>query len=193
MSGSHQPPPGALPPGMGSPDMGDMEDMMAQMQQGNPAPGGQTAPSQQAISSALQGKKPGSSSLGPVQEAKSVVKGVGEGLTDFLPGPLQNILGIKSTDGPEEVARKKQMLQNFNKLEADQQEVVAQKMRQREMEARQKQEEEAHQKQIAQQQQSQDLPVPQGKVRGDAQAGQSKKQNTVNKLQNDRKKMTSAH
>lgn len=196
MSGFQPPPPGAMPPGVGSPDMADeLQDMMAS---GSPQGGAHAAPGSNAVSSMLKGHGAQSTKQaplgGPVQEAKHIAGGVKDHLFDFLPPALKSILGENPNDNPEEAERKRQMLQNYNKLTADEQQFVQKKLQEEEIEKRKKEEEEQHRRQVAAAQSSDDVVVPEGKKTGEAAmgGGKSKKSQTISKLQNDRKKMTSA-
>ena len=84
------------------------------------------------------------------------------------------------------------MLQRYQALNAEQQQVAAKKMQEeqhrKEQEAMEKQEKD----QRAAAEQSDDVVVPQGRPRGEDAAMGSGKKRTVTKLQNDRKKLSSA-
>ncbi|MBW7944466.1 hypothetical protein H3C70_03640 [Patescibacteria group bacterium] len=194
MSGFRPPPPGALPPGAVSPDMADaMQDKMGVNTGTQPVKQG-TSPTSNAVSSMMQGQSHQAPPLGsPVQEAKTIAQDVGSSLFEFLPQELQVILGSKSTDTPEEAERKRKMLQNYQRLTAEDRQYVQKKLQQEQMEKRKKEEEEMRAKQLAAQQ-TEELPVPEGKKTGEAAlgAGRSKKAQTISKLQNDRKKLSSA-
>ncbi|MBW7955855.1 hypothetical protein H3C66_03925 [Patescibacteria group bacterium] len=196
MSGFKSPPPGALPPGLGSPDLSDaMMDQAAAMSQQTAKTG--QLPGSQAVSSLMQGHGGSAKTprplTGPVQEAKYVAKDVAGSFLEFLPPELQSILGGSSSDSPEEAAKKKQMLQRFNQMSAEQQQYVQKKLRSEQIEKQKKEEEEARQRQ-REAAQAEDVPIPQGKVTGEAAmgAGKSKKSQTISKLQNDRKKLSSS-
>ncbi len=194
MSGFRPPPPGSLPPGAASPDMADaMQDMMGANAGTQQAKQG-TSPTSNAVSSMMQGQGHKATPLGsPVQEAKTIAQDVGSSLFEFLPQELQTILGSKSTDTPEEAERKQKMLQNYQRLTAEERQYVQKKLQQEQAEKRQREEEEFRKKQLAAQQ-TDELPVPEGKKTGEAAlgAGRSKKAQTISKLQNDRKKLSSA-
>lgn len=198
MPGPHQPPPGAMPSGAGSPDMGEMMEEMANAQQGS---NNSTSPSstQQALSSAFQGKTPQQQKSGraigsPLTEANYLSEGVAEGLLDFLPGPLKRLLDIRPSDTPEEQQRKQQMIQNYQRMNEEQRQYVLQEA-QKQQELKQRQaEEDAHRQQLEEQRRAQSVQVPQGKRTGDMNAAdQSKKQQAVTKVQNDRKKLSNAN
>jgi hypothetical protein len=110
--------------------MGELMEEMANNQQGTTGSSGQSS-TQQALSSALQGKSPqqqksGSSIGSPVVEAKYLGQGVAEGVLDFLPGPLKSLLNIRPSDTPEEQQRKRQMIQNYQRMNDEQRQYVMQ-------------------------------------------------------------------
>jgi hypothetical protein len=126
------------------------------------------------------------------QEAKYMAEDVAQGLLSLLPDIMQQILGVKSTDKPEEAARKKQMLQRYTQLNDEQQQVVQKQMRESQEKKQKEEEEKAKKRQEEQASASDDLPIPQGTSRGEGGPGASGKQRTTTKLQNDRKKLSSA-
>lgn len=194
MAQPQSPPSGSMPPmsGMPSPDVSSMMQQLQQQKMGGAggpgAIGNQVAPGAQ--SGSPSGKTPRSVGTIP-QEAKYMAEDVAQGLLSLLPDFMQSILGIKSTDSPEEKARKRQMLQRYNEMNADQQRVVQEKMQVAQTKQKQEEEEKLRAKQ-AQEQESSELPMPQGKTRGDAGMGGSAKKRATTKLQNDRKKLSSA-
>ncbi len=197
MSGFRPPPPGSLPPGVGSPDMQDaIQDMVGTQGQKTSTAAGSNNPANNALTSALQGKQgakpqPARSITSPVGEAKYLAQDIAKGVIEFLPGPLKDILGPASTDTPEEAAKKQTMLRRYQQLNAEDQQYVQKKLQADAAIKQKEQEEEMKKKQLAAQQKPA-LEEPQGKVRGDKATGQSNKQRTINKLQDDRKKMKSS-
>jgi hypothetical protein len=196
MPGHHAPPPGALPPGVGSPSMEEaMQDMMGNSKQSATQSSGANA-AKQAMSSALQGKQPGAKPaparpLGsPTQEAKYLAQDIGQGVAEFLPGPLKSLLGVNSGDTSEDANRKRQMLQNYQRMSSEQQQYVQQKLQQEEAIKKQKEQQDAQQRQFQQQQRARSAEVPQGKRTGDMNANRSKKQQAVSKVFQDKNKLT---
>jgi hypothetical protein len=186
MAGFQAPPPGALP-GVGSPDISD-ESIQSML-------GGSSSGSQSATAPHLpKPPKPAPALGSPTEEAKHIASGVGQEFFEFLPPFMKDLLGEKATDSPEEAARKRQMLQNYQKLNAEEQQYVQKKIQKEQMEKRQREEEEFQRRQQLAAAQSSDLPVPEGKKTGEAAmgAGKSQKSQTLSKLQNDRKKMSSS-
>src|SRR5579859_3552270 len=94
------PPPGAIPSGFSSPDL---QSTLTQMTQNGKGGGQQTRP---------VGSLP--------QEAQYIAEDVAKSLLTALPDFMQSMLGVKPTDTPEEAARKKQMLQRYQQLNAEQ-------------------------------------------------------------------------
>ena len=196
MPGHHAPPPGALPPGVGSPSMEEaMQEMVGNSTQSATHPSGAN-PAQQAQSSAFQGKQPGAKPaaarpLGsPTQEATYLAKDIGQGVLEFLPGPLKSLLGVHPGDSSEDANRKRQMLQNYQRMSSEQQQYVQQKLQQEEAMKKQKEQQDAQQRQLLQQQRARSVEVPQGKRTGDMIANQSKKQQAVHKVYQDKNKLT---
>src|SRR5258708_10244736 len=111
---------------------------------------------------------------------------VAQGLLSVLPDFMQQILGIKPTDTPEEANRKKQMLERFNQLTDDQQKVVQQKMKEEQEKKKVEEEEKAKKEQAAQQANQDELAMPQGKTTGEGGPGASSKKRTTMTLQSDR-------
>jgi len=172
-----------MPPGVGSPDMASMEDMLASQ-------GGAGATGSKSNSTPRAAVPVGS----PVQEARQMASGVSEELYEFLPPLIKNLISSKPDDSPEAAARKRQMLQNYQKLNAEDQQFVQKKLQQEQMEKRRREEEEHQRRQQKAAAQSNDLPVPEGKKTGEAAmgGGKSKKSQTINKMQDDRKKLKSS-
>ncbi len=182
------PPPGSVPGGM-SPS--DMEGLMDQTQMGSSANPAQSTTPSPASSSSHSSKTPRPIASLP-QEGKYLAQDVGQGMLELLPDFMQRVLGIKNTDTPEEKAKKQQMFQNYQQLSAEDQAYVQKKMQREEAEKQQREQEEEMRKQQEMANQSSDLPMPAGKVTGEAAAGASNKQRTTQKLQNDRKKLSNA-
>lgn len=181
MPAPQSPPPGAIP----SFDSPDAQAMMSQMMGGKAGKPGQTPQSTQ--------QKPARPIGTPVQEAQMVGEDVAQGLLQLLPDFLQDLFHVKPTDTPEEAAKKKQMLQRYNQLNAEQQQFVQKKYQEEQAKKKQEEEEATKKKQEEQRKaQENELPVPQGKKTGDWMAGKSQKQNTLTKMQNDRQKLSSA-
>ena len=194
MSGFRPPPPGAMPSGMGSPDISSlMEDATN---------GAQQTTSQSAASASSSVVSPpghGASQKtarpigSPTQEAKYLANDVAGGLFDLLPPVIKNLVSPNPTDSPEESMKKKQMFQRYTQLNSEQQAYVSKKLQAEQVEKQKQHEEEMRQKQLAAQQSS-ELPVPEGKKTGEAAmgGGKSNKSQTISKLQNDRKKLSSS-
>jgi hypothetical protein len=195
MSAPNSPPPGAIPSGGMSPDMqSTLNQMMGaggKTGQGG-APGAGQSPFGNAAAGGATMPKPPRPVGSLPQEAKFMAEDVAQGLLSVLPDFMQHILGVKPTDTPEEAARKKQMLQRYNQLNDEQQQVVQKQMQEAQAKKRQDEEDRMRKQQEAEQNASQDLPMPQGKTSGEGGPGASQKKRTVTKLQNDRKKLSSA-
>ncbi len=180
------PPPGSVP---GSFSPGDMDMSELMQQAGGQLPGGKSGPGAASSGNAKQPPRP---IAGPQQEAAYLAQGVGQGLLELLPDYMQHILGIKDSDSPEEKAKKKQMFENYQRLSAEDQAYVQKKMQREQMEKQQREQEEEQKRQQEMANQSNDLPIPAGRTSGAGSEGNSNKQRTTNKLQDDRKKMSSA-
>src|SRR5258708_1959539 len=188
------PPPGAIPSAFSSPDL---QSTLAQMTQTGKGAGGQQTGSSSSQSTP---NTPGTTPQKPPrpvgtlpQEAQYLTEDVAKGLLSVLPDFMQNMLGVKPTDTPEEAARKKQMLQRYQQLNSEQQQFVQDETRKRHEAEQKKQEEEAKKKEEEQRKAAEnELPMPVGKTRGEGGPGASNKKQTLTKLQNDRKRMTSA-
>lgn len=193
MSGPHTPPPGSMPPGVGAPDMASMEDMLAAQGGASAAKSG-SSPGSGAAHGGGTHHQPARPLGSPVQEAKNIAGGVGGELFEFLPPVIKNLISAKPDDSPEDAARKRQMLQNYQKLNAEDQQFVQKKLQHEQMEKQQREQEEAQRRQQEAAMQSNDLPVPEGKKTGEAAmgGGKSQKSQTISKLQNDRKKLSSS-
>jgi len=171
MSGFQTPPPGAVPSGSVSPDLAGLDDVV------------------KSTPSASQAKTAGVIGT-PLQEAGSLAKDVGKGLVGLVPAELQSLLGIKSADTPEDATKKRQMLQRYQQMNAEQQQYVQQKLQQEQLEQRQKEETEVRRRQ-AEQAQKRQVQAPQGKRTGDqAAAGKKSSSNdALTQLENKRKKL----
>ncbi len=179
------PPPGSVP-GSFSPGEMDMDEMMGQM-------GGSTGKNPSASSlpgSTSQPAKNPRSIGNPAQEAQYLAEGVGQGMLALLPDFMQELLGIKDSDSPEEKARKRQIFQNYQKLNAEDQAYVQKKMQQEQIEKQRREQEEEQKRQQAAMNDSGDLPMPAGRVTGAGAEGSSNKQRTTQKLNDDRKKLS---
>src|SRR5258708_2212336 len=144
MSAPTSPPPGSVPSGM-SPDMqSTLNQMMGSSGQKNSGTGGASGAAAPGASPRTSPKPPRSIGSLP-QEAQYMSEDVAQGLVNLLPDFMQQILGLKSTDTPEDAMRKKQMLQRYNQLN-DEQQVVVQKQMREEHEKKQKEEQERIQK-----------------------------------------------
>jgi len=185
------PNPGAGPSPFSSPDLQSTLNQMGMGGVPGAKPGAGGGAGLPGIGGAPQPQKPPRSIGTPVQEAKYLGKDIGEGVVDFLPPILQSVLGIKSSDAPEEIARKKKMLQKYNQMNAEQQQMVQQRIREREAAAREE-EEQKHRERAEAQNRSQDLAQPQGKRSGAGSDGGSNKARITKKLNDDRQKLSSA-
>lgn len=182
------PPPGSVP---GSFSPGDMDALSEQLasQQGQ----SQTSSNSPVPGSPQSHAQKDPRSIGSLpQEAKYLTQDVGQGILQLLPDFMQQILGIKDSDTPEEKAKKKQMLHNYEKLNAEDQAYVQKKMQEEQLKKQQEAQEEEEKRQREAAMQSSDLDIPSGKVTGEAAAGASNKQRTTQKLQSDRKKLSNA-
>lgn len=175
------PPPGSVP-GMSPGDMEALSDSSQAQAQLSQAQGGLPASS----------PKPARTIGSLPQEGTYLAQDIGQGVIGLLPDFMQEILGIKETDTPEEKSKKQQMLQNYQKLNAEDQAFVQKKMQREQAEKQQRDEEEQMKRQQSEASQGDDISMPTGKVTGEAAAGASNKQRTTQKLQSDRKKLSSA-
>ena len=192
MPGPTSPPPGSIPSGMMSPDM---QSTMAQMMGGGGKgkAGGSSPFSAGGAPNKSQQQRPPRPVGSLPQEAKYMTEDVMQGLLSVLPDFMQQILGVKPTDTPEEVARKKQMLQRYHQMNDEQQQVVQKQMKEAQDKKKKEEEERVKKEQEAKQKAEQDeLPMPQGKSRGEGTPGMSNKQRTLTKLQKDRQTLSSA-
>jgi hypothetical protein len=116
---------------------------------------------------------------------KRPVKDIIRGLKSIF--DLNDLLGVKSSaDDPQSLAKKKQMLQRFNKLNQEQQAIARQKY-QAELKKKQQAEQEAEMKRRQEaQQKQQSISVPSGPQKGPVGPG-SQKPKAVQKLEQDRK------
>ncbi len=201
MPGFGPAPGGGGAPGLPSHDVGGMMEEFAKQQAAgggaagqNPAiPGTSNIPSVSSANPQAPKQQRTPRPVGTLpQEMKYFAGDVAQGLLSLLPDFMQSMFGIKPTDTPEDAARKKQMLQRYQQMNADQQQYVQQKVREEQQKKQQEEEEKAQRKQMDEQQAASELPMPQGKTRGEGGPGASQKKRTVTKLQNDRKKLSSA-
>lgn len=165
-----------------------MQQKSASQQNANPQQGGQTSSAKQQQQAQGQPQPP--REVGTISdEFKRMGGDMIAQLRDFF--SINNWLGINpETDDPEEVAKRKAVHQRWQKLD-DEQQQLAKKMYQEDLERKkQEQEEEQRKKELAEQQQAQDLPMPSSPKKGPAGPGGSKKQQTQQKLQSDRQKMS---
>ncbi len=149
MSAPKSPPPGAIPSGGMSPDMqSTLNQMMGA--NGKTGQGGMPGVGQPlgdaGASSATRPKPPRAVGSLP-QEAKYMAEDVAQGILTLLPDFMQQILGAKPTDTPEDAARKKQMLQRYNQLNEEQQQVVQKQMQEEQMKKKREEEEKMQKKQ----------------------------------------------
>lgn len=182
--------PGAFP--AGDPSSGEDLDSLTK-QFGQQA--GQSASGSSSASPGQSGQPPKPAKpIGQTlpEEAKNLGENFGQQLKDLIPGFIQEVLGMKSTDTPEEKAKKQQMLQRYQQLNAEDQAYVRQKMQREQAEKQQHEQEEMFRKQQEQAAQGSDLPTPAGKVSGAGADGSSNAKRATNKLNDDRKKLSSA-
>jgi hypothetical protein len=114
--------------------------------------------------------------------------------TDIIKGlaeifDINTLLGIKNTDTPEQQQRKKKLHQNFQQF-TEEEKQLAQKKYQEAMEKKKIEEEEAERKRQAEEQKNQQaIAPPSGTQKGPVGpgSGQSKKQDAVGQLQQQRK------
>lgn len=204
MSAFKAPPPGAIPSGLGSGPGAESDQDLASVL-GGQASGGGSDPlagllSQSGDPGAAQqagsgGRQRPARPIGtPVQEAKFLAADVAGGVLDLLPPELRQLLHAQPSDTPAEKQRKHAMFQRFSKLNAEQQAYVQKKLQHEQLVKRQQAEAEAAKRQQQAAAAADDLPIPQGKVSGEAAmgGGQSRKAQTINKLQSDRQKLKNA-
>lgn len=131
----------------------------------------------------------------PIQEGKYIAEDVGQGMLQLLPDFMQDVLHTKPSDTPQEKAKKQQLLQNYTRLDSEQQQYV-QKQMQAEHMKKQKEEEERMQKRQEEQKKAAEssLPEPKGKVSGAAAGmpGQSRKKSMIDDLNKKRQQLSSA-
>ncbi len=176
-----------------------MNQMMQQKNAGGanqPNPGANGgAPGQLPQLPQQQPQKPPRAVGTPLQEAKYMADDVTQGVLNLLPDFLQDIFHVKPTDTPQDAAKKRQMLQNYNKLNSEQQQVVQKQFQEEQMKKRKEEEERIRKKQEEQQKAAQSqVSAPVGKKQGAGagQAGMSKKQSTIDTLNQKRKQLSSA-
>jgi len=171
MPAPHAPPPGAVP----SMDGFDEQSLQSMMGGGGKSGG---APGSLPGSSPTGQQKPPRPIGTPTEEAKTIGSDVAQGLIDFLPPIIRNIIQRK------EAAKKRQIFQNYQQLNAEQQRVAQEELQKANVRKQKEQEEDMRKKQEAQQKADQGgLAMPSGKRSGEQ---------AVQKLQDDKKKMTSA-
>jgi hypothetical protein len=196
MVNNPSPPPGSVP-GFSPADLEGLADQMGQGGTNSTNPlaglGGASSFPGSAGSAGSQNTKTPQPIGSLPQEAKYIAEGMGQEALAFLPDFMQKILGMKSTDTPEEKQKKQQIFQNYQKLNAEDQAYVQKKMQQEQMEKQKKEQEEFERRQQAEMDAANnEVSAPAGKVTGEAAAGASNKQRTTQKLQSDRKKLSSA-
>lgn len=148
---------------------------------------------QQMMQQMMGGQQPGQQQapreVGSIQEeAARAGKDILAELKQFF--SINTWLGIKpETDDPQEIAKRKQVHQRWQKLDQEQQ-AVAKKKYQEEMQRKKAEEEEKQRKkQMEEQQKAQQIQIPTSTKKGPVGPGGSKKQKAVQKLQNDRQQM----
>jgi hypothetical protein len=120
---------------------------------------------------------------GPLQELKYFGDDALDAALRFMPQFMRNMFGRSAQDTPETVAKKKQMLQKYQALTAEQQQYAQQRLQQQHQKEQQEAQEKQQKKQAEEQQQKQDLSMPSGKRSGDG---------ALQKMNDDRKKLGSA-
>lgn len=156
---------------------------------------GQSAHAQQPGQGQFPGQQPGGAPPRPPREVSSIADelitrpahDIIQELTSFF--SLNTWLGIKppNPDDPQEVARKKQMHQRWQKLNDEQQEVAKRRYQEEMQKKKTLEEEEQRKKQMEEQQKAQTLEMPSSPQKGPVGPAGSKKQKAVQKLQQDRK------
>ena len=170
----HSPPPGAIPSGAGASP--DSPDLQAMMNQASP-----TSKTPRPIGT-------------PLQEAKYLGEDMVLGMLQLLPDIFQEMLHIKPTDTPEEIAKKKQLIQNLNQMDDEQRQIVAKEFREKQEKQKEEEEEKVRKQQELQAKEQNELPVPKGKTHGimPGMPGQSKKQSFMDDFNQKRKQLSSA-
>ena len=120
---------------------------------------------------------------------KRPAKDIARGLLSLF--DLNALLGIKpGEDDPAQQAKRKQMLNRFNKLTQEQQDIAKQRY-QLEMKKKQQEEQEKQaKKQREEQQKANSVELPSSPKKGPVGPGGSKKQKAVQKLEQDRKTLS---
>ncbi|MDH5532892.1 MAG: hypothetical protein OEX81_00495 [Candidatus Pacebacteria bacterium] len=170
---------------------GDPSEVMSQLQGGSSA-GAQATPAPQQLQSMQQ-------QMGGAQtdQAPRAIGSIGEELVkrplaDIAKGiksifSLDNLLGVESNKpDPQAQAKKKQLHQRFNQLSQEEQ-GVARERYQQEMERKQRMAEEDERSRQMKAQSKQSIVMPSSPQKGNG--GQSKKQNAMQQLQDDRTKI----
>ncbi len=130
----------------------------------------------------------------PLQEAGYIAKDAAQSMLQLLPGFMQDILHINQSDTPQEKARKQKMLQNYQKLNAEEQQFVQKKFQEEQMKKRREQEEEMMKKKREEEQKQASVAPPKGKVQGymGGAAGKSNKKSTIDDMNMKRQQLSSA-
>lgn len=121
---------------------------------------------------------------------KNPAQDISEGLKSFF--SLNTWLGIDppKPDGPDEIQRKQQLHQRYQRLDQEQQQIVQQKYQMELQKKRQQEQMDAQRHQQEEAQKAQQIEMPSSPQKGAAAPGGSKKQKAVTKLQNDRKSLS---
>lgn len=168
--GSNMPSGSGLPPGAGLPNGMPSSDQM-----GMDASGQQPAGSPSVFDTVI---------TQPVEDLAKV----------FLEAlHLDKLLGISGNkDTPEEKAKKQAMHKRYQQLTEEQQAVARQKYQERMQQEKQREQEEEQRKQMEEQQKAASIEIPSSPQKGPAgPGGKSKKSNAIQKLQQDRKTLSS--
>ncbi len=169
-----------------TPSAQQMQQAQQMMGQGGQLPGSENMDPSGALGS--QAQKP--RAVGTIgEEAKRFGSDILKGIKDFF--SVQTWLGIEPAKlDPQEQAKAQQIHQRYQQLDQEQQQ-VAQQMFQEKMQRKQMQEEEEmRRKQREEEQKAQSFDMPSGPQKGAQGQGGSKKQSATQKLQNDRKKLS---
>ena len=160
--------------------------------------GGNKAQTQQQQAQAMQqmagGQQPGQApaprEVGTIpEEASRVGTDIFAELKKFF--SINTWLGVKpETDDPQEIAKRKQVHQRWQKLNAEQQEVAKKKYQEDLQRKKAEEEEKERKKQMEEQQKAQQIQMPSSPKKGAVGPGGSKKQKATQKLQNDRKQLS---
>lgn len=189
MPGPKSPPPGSIPSPMMSPDV---QSMMGQFQAAQAGKSGSSQtplpPSQSSSSGPMPTQQKTARDVGTLpDEAGRFVSDAKDQLLSAVPDVLQELFHIKTTDTPEEKAKKREQLKRWNEM-TDAERMAAQQIAEERAARQKKLEEERIEKQKMDEQESTDLPVIQGKSRAEGGAGQSNKQKSNTMVQSNRTK-----